>query len=720
MLLRALVLLLCSASVALSSETVLVPTGSTWRYLDDGSNQFFAWRLAGYNDSGWATGAAQLGYGDGDEATVVGFGTDAADKYETTWFRKTFEVIDPSAFSSLELRLLVDDGAVVFLNGVEVARDNMGTGLIQFSALAGSTISGLEEDLFYPHPVSSSVLVAGTNVLAIEVHQDEVDSSDLSMEAELIGYDQLTMLRGPYLQRITPNEVTVRWRTDVPSPSQLVYGVGTLGTSIDESTLVTEHEVRVTGLSPDTTYDYGVGDGAGLFVGGDANYRFTTAPSVGEDRPFRAWVLGDSGTADVNAESVRDAYLGFTGSLATDLVLMLGDNAYVKGADYEYQAAVFDIYGDVLRRSPLYSTRGNHDDDAGVYYGTFSFPSAGEGGGVPSGSEAYYSFDWANVHFICLDSEGSNKSPTGPMATWLQADLASTSQDWIVAFWHHAPYTKGSHNSDSESGLITMRKNFVPLLEAGGVDLVLCGHSHSYERSHLIDGHHGGSLTFDPDTHLKDPGTGNPTTDGAYFKAVMPNAGTVYAVAGSSGKTSGGTLNHPAMVVSTKTLGSVVIDVDGERMDVSFVSGTGAVLDSFTLRTYPDLGLTADTTTLSLVTGGTQSFAIDAGASHAGELYLFLGSLSGDAPGVAVGAYNLPLNVDNYLNRTLLEPNTAVHQATFGLLDTAGQAAPKLFIPAGLSPALVGLTAHHAALSVDPLTGSFLFTTGAFPTTFLP
>ncbi len=184
------------------------------------------------------------------------------------------------------------------------------------------------------------------------------------------------------------------------------------------------------------------------------------------------------------------------------------------------------------------------------------------------------------------------------MMQWLEADLmdnafAPDGKPWVIAFWHHPPYTKGSHNSDTEGQLIDMRQNALPILESWGVDLVLTGHSHSYERSFLLDGHYGVSTTLDPDTNVLDPGDGSdgPGGDGAYEKpdlVAAENAGAVYAVAGSSGKTSGGSLNHPAMFVSLNLLGSMVLDISGNRMDVTFLSDTGTVLDEFTLLKTPD------------------------------------------------------------------------------------------------------------------------------------
>ena len=271
---------------------------------------------------------------------------------------------------------------------------------------------------------------------------------------------------------------------------------------------------------------------------------------------------------------------------------MLGDNAYQNGTDSEYQAAVFDMYPTMLRKSVLWPTLGNHDTagssnpPAGLpYFAMFTLPTAAEAGGIASGTEKYYSFDYANIHFICLDSMTSDRSSTGPMATWLRSDLSSTTQQWIVAFWHHPPYSKGSHDSDTDPILAAMRQNFLPILEDGGVDVVLSGHSHSYERSYLIDGHYGTSGTF-TNAMKKNGGSGRADTTGAYGKPSLgpgPHEGAVYAVAGSSGQASGGALNHPAMFISLNNLGSMVFDVNGNTLDAKFLRENGTTADYFTI-----------------------------------------------------------------------------------------------------------------------------------------
>ena len=159
----------------------LIAKGSTWRYLDNGSNQGTAWRAVAFADSSWKQGPAQLGYGDGDEATVVSYGPNASSKYITTYFRKTFSLAALPG-QAATLSLLRDDGAVVYLNGVEVMRSNMPTGTITFSTLASGAAEG---DSFLTASVPASAFVVGTNVAAVEIHQVNGTSSDISFDLGL-------------------------------------------------------------------------------------------------------------------------------------------------------------------------------------------------------------------------------------------------------------------------------------------------------------------------------------------------------------------------------------------------------------------------------------------------------------------------------------------------------------------------------------------------------
>jgi len=186
------------------------------------------------------------------------------------------------------------------------------------------------------------------------------------------------------------------------------------------------------------------------------------------------------------------------------------------------------------------------------------------------------------------------------MLTWLQADLESTSQDWIIAFWHHPAYTKGSHDSDYETELVEMRQYVLPILEAGGVDLVLAGHSHCYERSYLINGHYKVSSDFSA-ANLIDGGDGREDGTGTYEKPgdQAANQGAVYIVAGNGGHVTGWASGsvaefnpnpHPAMFYSALHVGSLLFDVKGDRLDAKMIRETGAVDDYFTItKNLPDI-----------------------------------------------------------------------------------------------------------------------------------
>ncbi|HYG76299.1 MAG TPA: metallophosphoesterase [Planctomycetota bacterium] len=400
---------------------------------------------------------------------------------------------------------------------------------------------------------------------------------------------QCAVTRGPYLQLGTPTFVEVRWRTDVPVTGRVFYGTerGNLNLIKEEQSPTTEHSIYVTGLTPGTTYYYSIGDSSGArATPDDSTFTFRTAPPAGAAAPTRVWVIGDAGTGTSAQTRVRDAYLNFTGTRRTDVWLMLGDNAYHSGSDADFQRNLFDVYPMLLRNTVSWPTRGNHevtDFDGSDYYAAFSLPSKGEAGGTASGTEKYYSFNHGNIHFVCLDSQGSDRSSTGPMASWLKLDLRANLLPWTIAYWHHPPYSKGTHDSDWELELMEMRTQIVPILEEYGVDLVLCGHSHNYERSFLLDGHYGDTTTFVPQ-HLKDSGSGRDSTP--YRKSSLSpvsREGAVYVVAGTSGQTGYGEMNHPAMFIGLNELGSLVLDIHGDRLEAAFLGADGRKKDYFTL-----------------------------------------------------------------------------------------------------------------------------------------
>lgn len=418
--------------------------------------------------------------------------------------------------------------------------------------------------------------------------------------------DAATITRGPYLQQGSSDSVIIKWTTETSTESKVYLDEISTSTFtsnqevFSDSTPTTDHTAYITGLNPLTKYYYGVELG-----NADNTQFFTTSPIKGTSSLTRIWVIGDAGMKNQKQEDVYNSYIAYTGDIETGLWLNLGDNAYNHGKMNEYQEALFDAYPDLLKQVTFWPAIGNHDteskakEQSGPYFDIFDLPKNAEVGGEASGTEAYYSFDYGNIHIVVLDSYvlGSKVgTKVTNMKTWLAADLAANSSEWLIAFWHHPPYSKGAHDSESEIDMVTMREIFVPVLEENGVDLVLTGHNHFYSRSKLISCYSGEKDSCRFGSYNSSEICIDCNEYNAYTKS--GGAGTVYAVVGASSQTTKPCV-HPVMNVTEEKIGSMVIDVDGPIMKVKYlgVSGTGTgyvtgtqnaiatavVLDSFTI-----------------------------------------------------------------------------------------------------------------------------------------
>jgi hypothetical protein len=400
-------------------------------------------------------------------------------------------------------------------------------------------------------------------------------------------------VREPYLQMMSSNAVTLRWQSEKAFSGVVRYGLKPeeLNNIQGESIAAEEHELRLTNLKPETKYFYSIGNETEESFKGK-EYWFKTAPKTdkGNMKPVRFWVTGDQGYPSEIQNQVRDAMFNWVkqnprssvNKVALDFWITTGDNAYRSGSNEQFQAGFFEPYKTILRNTPVWPVYGNHDARRWVFFDIFNFPTNAESGGTASGSEHFYSFDYANIHFVMLDTQESALDVDGEMLSWLKKDLQETKQQWLIAFFHHPPYTKGSHNSDNkrDSGgrLISVRENILPLLEAAGVDLVLSGHSHMYERSALINCHYGDSSTFNQ-SMIRET-----TKNNKYKKKgnnIIGNSGTIYTVIGSSSKVDSGPLNHPAMFTSLQEAGSMIFDVNQKHLKAHFVNKDGKVKDYF-------------------------------------------------------------------------------------------------------------------------------------------
>ncbi|NHN38496.1 hypothetical protein G8764_14405 [Pseudomaricurvus alcaniphilus] len=482
-------------------------------------------------------------------------------------------------------------------------------------------------------------------------------STSLSVPASVLAETSGTPPARLFLQQVTSSSAIIKWRGPAAEACLYAAAGGKIRCQAALETASEHREVRFVGLSADRQYGYSVGTYRG------PELRFRTAPRSGQlpaDGTLRLWLLGDSGTASVRngaglpkypgkAQAVMEGFLAYNRDRSDDpldMILLLGDNAYPAGTDREWQLALFDLYGPLLYQSSLWPTIGNHEMGYGEidypgygrvtwsgvstsasadsfwtpqqrapqrmpYLDIFTLPAAAEAGGVASGTEQYYAFDYGNVHVVSLDSQLSARdaSQREAMRQWLVADLAANELDWTIVIFHHPPYTKGSHDSDTEATrrvgydqpILDMRREFTPVFEDYGVDLVYSGHSHSYERSWYLHGHRGDADSFRPELHAELNADGEPATGRGeqFYSQVSPASQAddkvVYTVAGSSGKLSlgKGKLDHPAHAMQPRDpqlrhglaqLGSVVIDVGRSVLTARFINDQGEVLDSVSIR----------------------------------------------------------------------------------------------------------------------------------------
>ncbi len=407
------------------------------------------------------------------------------------------------------------------------------------------------------------------------------------------------LVRGPYLQSATQTSIILKWRATTSGEVEIRYGTdaSNLDLSVKESDIY-NHEVRLENLEPNTKYFYQIHSQAiepfGSF--------FYTMPVKGAKSKLRFIALGDCGTGTPMQKEVLTSIGTYVGEKKIDGLLLLGDNAYNSGYDHEYQERFFPIYQDaLLDHVVLWPSPGNHDyaglvwpNSSGEepdYFNMFSLPSNGESGGLASNSEAFYAYDVGNVHLISLDSygtvEGKRMSDLlGKQAAWLESDLAQNTQEWTVVYFHHPPFSKGSHDSDKEQELIDIRNNVVPILDKYAVDLVLTGHSHTYERTSLIHNYSGDEGSFIAEKHNLSNSSGKYDGTDNSCPYIKSDSGTVYVVAGTAGWTGGTSEGYPhdAMKYSNNTeTGALIFEVEGNRLDLKYLNSKGNILDKFTI-----------------------------------------------------------------------------------------------------------------------------------------
>jgi len=397
--------------------------------------------------------------------------------------------------------------------------------------------------------------------------------------------------RMPYLQMQTKDSIMIKWQTPEAEIGCVEYSLKDISKKACEDKESRYHTLTLQNLEEGSTYTYKVLSKSLKIDNSNRSFKplhsdLNTTQNI--------WIIGDSGKAGPGQNNVYQAMQNYMQDKPLDLWLLLGDNAYRSGSQKQYNKAFFKPYKELLKSTVPWAVIGNHDARRWAFYDIFDFPTEGETGGVPSGTEKFFALEQGNLHILMLDSETTDLSKNGEMAKWLEKDLKANNKLWTIAVLHHPPYSDGGHNSDNpldshsrfslEGKLFSIRENIIPILEKYDVDLVYSGHSHGYERSKLLHKHYGTSDTFDKDKHIIQD------NNASYCKTLEPKPykGTIYTVAGSAAKLDHGRLEHPALPFSYESLGSVMLKVTPNSLESKFLDSEGKIKDQFILYKQED------------------------------------------------------------------------------------------------------------------------------------
>jgi predicted MPP superfamily phosphohydrolase len=345
-------------------------------------------------------------------------------------------------------------------------------------------------------------------------------------------YGATAVQRQPYLQQVTSSSAMIGWVTNQPIGEHVRLMQPPTTALQNAPGVVEEYALRDAGenqmwstvdkLEPGTTYCYQLADDTGALTNATG---FKTAPAADSTEPVRFLAFGDSGGGGSDQYALLDQMY----TVPFDLMIHTGDLAYDTGTIGQYEDNVFGVYADLFRNIPFFPASGNHD------YKTMSGAPFRDVFNLPNqNGEKWYSYDYGRVHFVALDTEADYSA----QMKWLEVDLAATTLPWKVIYMHKPPYSSGLHGSDT-----TLRNKLGPIAEKYGVQLVLAGHDHDYER-------------------------------------IKPQNGIQYIVTGGGGvgTRSVGTSSFTELAVDV--IHFLYVDVGVDQLTVHAIDGTGTEFDS--------------------------------------------------------------------------------------------------------------------------------------------
>ncbi|MEC0125181.1 S-layer homology domain-containing protein [Paenibacillus pabuli] len=504
-------------AASLSEPAILLERNATWKYFDKGQDLLSEWRAL-YDDSSWNFGPAPFGYKDNGSGvstsyfgllqTEISYGLEKQLKPRTTYFRTNLTVnkdqID--SYGQILGTFGIDDGAVIYVNGVEVRRFGMPDGEIEYSTKATSSqdLPVMYEDIDLTEPMKAN-LHDGSNEIAVEVHQQSDSSSDLYFDMELKALADAPSLDISKVTVTFYGDATsakgFTWYTPLASAQSTVQVVPNQGGVADFSQAQSfngresvasnspgemVHKAEATGLMPDSSYYFRVGD-QDLGIWSEVG-TFKTAPVDG------AFTFID--LTDTQAKEEDEAILSgstLSKALATvpdaEFVVHNGDVVENGTSEQEWNWLLGHSQASLMNTT-IAPTAGNHENKNYAFYEHFNLKQP-DGAATVTG--AYYSYNYSKAHFIVLNSNENSEEYanfSNEQVAWMKQDVAeakAAGAKWIIVNIHKGPYTTSNHATDSDIiGTNGVRQKIAPLMNELGIDLVLQGHDHIYARTKPI------------------------------------------------------------------------------------------------------------------------------------------------------------------------------------------------------------------------------------------
>jgi hypothetical protein len=534
-----------------TTTSTLIEGNSIWKYNDSNTDLGTSWRTESYNDSTWKSGKGPLGYPSGDSnptfgslgnGTIVSYKS-SPDAYITYYFRKNFTIADVASLSKLDVKVGMDDGYVMYINGTEVRRVYMDAGEVNWQTIANyvnEPSSAEGTDTADITAAALPLLKNGTNTIAVEMHNRDNKSSDIYFDMNMVAT----------LNDTTPSPSPLPSPSPSPSPAPITYsssdatmnmgksaselnfswytntnsGTGTVqiakksdmtGTEFPAGNASTftglisaavsgsySNKVTVTNLQPATEYVYRMGDGNNW----SQVYSFT---SHGTDQ-FSFLAVGDpqigsSGNITSDTAGWVNTMLKATAKFP-DVNFLMSAGDQVENNNNESQYTGF-FKPDQLLNLPLATALGNHDNGANNYSYHFNQPNLSSQYGVTTPGSSDYYFTYGSALFMVLNS--NNTSGATHRSFIDTATKANPNAAWKIVMFHHSIYSSASHST--ESSILNLRAALFPIFDDYKIDMVLMGHDHCYTRSYQM---------------LGDQPQKNQTTDAS--GAVVNPTGTLY------------------------------------------------------------------------------------------------------------------------------------------------------------------------------------------------